>query len=285
MDRDQVLELLARVRAGKLTAEAAADELATLPFEAIGGIAVVDHHRAVRTGVPEVVYGESKTAPQIAEILKALSRSGHGALATRVSADKGADVVERVRHAEYLALPRMVRVPPRRAAPAGGTVAIVCAGTSDLPVAEEAAVTAEFLGARVVRISDVGVAGLHRLLARLPDLRAVDVIVVVAGMEGALPSVVAGLTDRPLIAVPTSVGYGVGAGGLVALASMLSSCAAGVSVVNIDNGFGAAVAAARIAARISGPRRSPRAAAPASGAAPAGSSGTRRPRAAPRRAR
>lgn len=246
-----MLELLARVKAGKLTPDAAVDELATLPFEAIGGVAVVDHHRAVRTGVPEVVYGESKSAVQIAEILKALSRSGSGALATRVDAEKGVEVVERVRHAEYLALPRMVRVPARRAATGGGgSIAVVCAGTSDLPVAEEAAVTAEFLGARVVRITDVGVAGLHRLLARLPDLRAVDVLVVVAGMEGALPSVVAGLTDRPLIAVPTSVGYGVGAGGLVALASMLSSCAAGVTVVNIDNGFGAAVAAARIAARI-----------------------------------
>jgi NCAIR mutase (PurE)-related protein len=258
MDREQVMALLARVKAGKVTPEAAADELATLPFEQIGGMAVVDHHRSVRTGVPEVVYGESKMAAQIADILAALARTGRGALATRVDAVKGAEVVERVRHAEYLALPRMVRVPPRRPPAGGGVVAVVCAGTSDLPVAEEAAVTAEFLGTKVVRIADVGVAGLHRLLARLPDLRAVDVIVVVAGMEGALPSVVAGLTDRPLIAVPTSVGYGVGAGGLVALASMLSSCAAGVSAVNIDNGFGAAVAAARIAARTHRPGRSKR---------------------------
>lgn len=247
MDRERVLQLMKQVRAGKVGAEAAADELATLPFELIGGVAVVDHHRAIRTGVPEVVYGESKTAPQIADILRALAAPGHGALATRVDAVKGAEVVERVRAAEYLAMPRMVRVAPRRAATGGGTIAVACAGTSDLPVAEEAAITAEFLGAKVVRITDIGVAGLHRLLARLEDLRAVDALIVVAGMEGALPSVVAGLVDRPMIAVPTSVGYGVGAGGLVALASMLSSCAPGVTVVNIDNGFGAAVAAARIA--------------------------------------
>jgi hypothetical protein len=250
VDRDRIVEMLRRVKSGKLAPDAAADELAGLPFEEVGGVAVVDHHRAIRTGVPEVVYGESKTAAQIADILRALSRSGAGALATRVDADKGADVIERVRHAEYLALPRIVRVMPRRSPPDVGTVGVVCAGTSDLPVAEEAAITAEFLGCRVVRITDVGVAGLHRLLARLADLRAVDALVVVAGMEGALPSVVAGLVDRPLIAVPTSVGYGVGAGGLAALAAMLSSCAAGVTVVNIDNGFGAAVAASRIARAI-----------------------------------
>jgi NCAIR mutase (PurE)-related protein len=248
MDRESVLELLRRVKSGKTAPDQAAEEIAGLPFEAIGD-ALVDHHRAVRTGVPEVVYGESKSATQIADILKTLARSGHGALATRVSAEKGADVIERVRAAEYLALPRIVRVAPRRALKVNGTIGVVCAGTSDLPVAEEAAVTAEFLGCKVVRIVDVGVAGLHRLLARLPDLRAVDVLVVVAGMEGALPSVIAGLIDRPLIAVPTSIGYGVGVGGFAALAAMLSSCAAGVTVVNIDNGFGAAVAAARIARR------------------------------------
>jgi pyridinium-3,5-biscarboxylic acid mononucleotide synthase len=261
MDRDRVLELLRKVKAGRVAPEAAAEELATLPFEAVGGVAVVDHHRAMRTGVPEVVYGESKTAAQIADILRALARAGQGALATRVDADKGAEVVGRVRHAEYLAIARLVRVPPRRPPAVAGTVAVVCAGTSDLPVAEEAALTAEFLGSRVVRITDVGVAGLHRLLARVPELRGADAVVVVAGMEGALPSVVAGLIDRPLVAVPTSIGYGVGAGGLVALGSMLSSCAAGVTVVNIDNGFGAAVAAARIARCAAAPaaaRRKPR---------------------------
>jgi NCAIR mutase (PurE)-related protein len=246
MDRARVLELLKQVRAGKASAEEAAEALAGLPFENVGGHALVDHHRAMRTGVPEVVYGETKTAAQIADILRALARDGHGALATRVDADKGALVVERVRAAEYLAMPRLVRVAPRRAPAAGGVVGVVCAGTSDLPVAEEAAVTAEFLGCRVVRITDVGVAGLHRLLAKIPELRAVDVLIVCAGMEGALPSVVAGLVDRPLIAVPTSVGYGVGVGGFAALATMLASCAAGVTVVNIDNGFGAAVAASRI---------------------------------------
>jgi NCAIR mutase (PurE)-related protein len=255
MDRDRLMELLRRVRKGQVSADEAADELATLPFEEVGGVAVVDHHRSVRTGIPEVVYGESKTAAQIADVLKALARSGAGALATRVSADKGVEVIERVRGAEYLALPRLVRVAPRRAPEDRGVVGVVCAGTSDLPVAEEAAVTAEFLGCRVVRIHDVGVAGLHRLFARLADIRACDVVIVVAGMEGALPSVVAGLVDRVLIAVPTSVGYGVGAGGIIALGSMLSSCAAGVSVVNIDNGFGAAVAAARVARLAAGPTK------------------------------
>ncbi|MCA9675829.1 MAG: nickel pincer cofactor biosynthesis protein LarB, partial [Myxococcales bacterium] len=247
MDRDRLLELLRQVRAGDLTPDGAAEALATLPFEAVGGVAVVDHHRAVRTGIPEVVYGESKSAAQIADIMRVLARSGHGALATRVDATKGAEVASRVRAAEYLALPRLVRVAPRRPPVVRGTVGVVTAGTSDLPVSEEAAVTAEFLGCHVVRIGDVGIAGLHRLLARLDEIRRFDAVIVVAGMEGALPSVLGGLCDRPLIAVPTSVGYGVGMGGLIALGGMLASCVSGVTVVNVDNGFGAAVAAARIA--------------------------------------
>jgi pyridinium-3,5-biscarboxylic acid mononucleotide synthase len=251
VDRERLLDLLTRVQRGELSLTAAADALRELPFEAVDG-AVLDHHRRLRTGVPEVVLGEWKTAPQIASILTGLARHGDGALATRVSPEKAAAVLAAVPGAEYLELARLVRIAPARPPAERGSIAVVCAGTSDLPVAEEAAYTAEFLGCRVVRIVDVGVAGLHRLLARLPDLRAADVAIVVAGMEGALPSVVAGLLDKLLVAVPTSVGYGVGAGGFAALASMLSSCGAGVVTVNIDNGFGAAVAAARVARAIAG---------------------------------
>jgi NCAIR mutase (PurE)-related protein len=215
---------------------------------------VLDHHRAARTGVPEVVLGEWKTADQIANALAGLAAGGTGALATRVAAEIAADVVARVAGAEYVAAARVIRVAPVQAPAMRGRIAIVAAGTSDLPVVEEAAVTAEFIGTAVERVLDVGVAGVHRLLDRVDTIRAADAVIVVAGMEGALPSVVAGLVDRPLIAVPTSVGYGVGAGGLVALGTMLSSCAPGVSVVNIDNGFGAAVIAARFARELAGKR-------------------------------
>jgi NCAIR mutase (PurE)-related protein len=194
-----------------------------------------------------VVLAEWKTAEQVAAILLGLAAGGRGALATRVSPDKADAVRAQVPAAEHVAVARALVIPPATPRPRIGVVAVVCAGTSDLPVAEEAAVTAEFLGAAVRRVTDVGVAGLHRLLARLPEIRSADAVVVIAGMEGALPSVVAGLCDLPLVAVPTSVGYGVGAGGLVAMATMLSSCAPGVTVVNIDNGFGAAVAAVRAA--------------------------------------
>jgi NCAIR mutase (PurE)-related protein len=243
---DRLIELLARVAGGEVSPEEAAQVLRE-PFERVGEDVVVDHLRELRTGIPEVVLGEWKTAEQIAKALGAIAARGQGALATRVPAERAAEVVAKVVGAEWLAGPRIIRVPPKEARAVRGIVAVVAAGTSDVAVAEEAAVSIEFLGCAVVRIVDVGVAGIHRLFARIAELRAADALVVVAGMEGALPSVVAGLVDRPLIAVPTSVGYGVGAGGLVAMASMLSSCAPGVTVVNIDNGFGAGVAAARIA--------------------------------------
>lgn len=248
VDPDRLRALLDDVAAGRVTPAAAAADLAI----ATGGgaiDAIVDLTRAARTGVPEVVMGEWKTAEQIAGILRALAAGGTGALATRVSADKADVVTAALPEARYHAVARTVVVPALAPARGAGIVAIVCAGTSDLPVAEEAATTAAFLGAEVRRVVDVGVAGLHRLLARLEPIRTADAAIVVAGMEGALPSVVAGLVDVPLIAVPTSVGYGVSAGGLVALASMLSSCAPGVTAVNIDNGFGAAVAAVRCARR------------------------------------
>jgi pyridinium-3,5-biscarboxylic acid mononucleotide synthase len=215
----------------------------------------LDHHRAARTGVPEVVLGEWKTADQIAASRSGLAAGGKGALATRVAAEVAAEVCARVAGAEYLAVARMIRIAPATPPDVLGRVAVVAAGTSDVPVVEEAAVTAEFIGVEVDRVLDVGVAGVHRLLGRVEAIRKADAVIVVAGMEGALPSVVAGLIDRPLIAVPTSVGYGVGAGGLVALGTMLSSCAPGISVVNIDNGFGAAVVAARFARELAGARR------------------------------
>lgn len=250
VDRQHLLGLLRDVANHQLAVEDAVERLRQLPYQAVAhqiGATVVDHHRELRTGIPEVVFGESKTAEQIAQILAELERVGNGALATRISAEKAQRILELLPAAELLETARLVRLAPRAPRPAAAPIAVVCAGTSDLPVAEEAAVTCEFLGAPVLRVSDVGVAGLHRLLARVAELDGAAVLIVVAGMEGALPSVVAGLCRAPVIAVPTSVGYGVGAGGLVALASMLTACAPGITAVNIDNGFGAAVAAVRIA--------------------------------------
>ena len=210
---------------------------------------IPDLRREGRTGVPELVYGAGKTAAQITEALVALATAGRGALATRVDPDKAAAVCAAIAGATYHAVARCVVVPAAASAarPAASPIAVVCAGTSDLPVAEEAAVVAEFLGAPVVRIVDVGVAGIHRLLDRVAEIRACDVVIAVAGMEAALPSVLGGLIDAPLVAVPTSVGYGVSIDGLVALGALLSACAPGIVVVNIDNGVGAAVAAVRIA--------------------------------------
>ncbi|HWN67311.1 MAG TPA: nickel pincer cofactor biosynthesis protein LarB [Haliangium sp.] len=248
MDPKRIEALLGEVQSGALSPAEALERLRRMPAEDLGE-AVLDHHRTLRAGVPEVILGEWKTADQIARLLAALAAQGSGALATRVSADKAAHVLAAVPGAEYRELARAVVVWPERAAPSERerpSVAVVCAGTSDLPVAEEAVVTLEFLGHPVSRVTDVGVAGLHRLFPHIERLRQAAVILVVAGMEGALPSVVAGLVHRPVIAVPTSVGYGVSQGGWAALLGMLSSCAAGVLVVNIDNGFGAAVGAARI---------------------------------------
>jgi pyridinium-3,5-biscarboxylic acid mononucleotide synthase len=248
MDAADIRRLFEEVRAGTLSPAEAAERLRLLPYEAVGEAARVDHHRELRSGIPEVVLGEFKTAEQIGDILESLARAGSGALATRVEPGKAAAIGARIAGARYHPVARLVVVDPARprAVRGRGTIAVVAAGTSDLPVAEEAALTAEFLAHPVARITDVGVAGLHRVLAASEELRACEVAVVVAGMEGALPSVVAGLIDRPIVAVPTSVGYGVGLGGFAAMLAMLASCSPGVTVVNIDNGFGAAVAAARI---------------------------------------
>lgn len=206
----------------------------------------IDHDRARRTGAPEVIYAEYKSPSQILEAFDALARRGSDVLATRVDADAGRLITEALPDASYNETARTLTLKQSEHPPAATTIAVITAGTSDLAVAEEAAITAEFYDNPVTRINDVGVAGIHRLLARVDEIRQARVVVVVAGMEGALPSVVGGLIDKPVIAVPTSIGYGASFGGVAALLGMLNSCSAGVSVVNIDNGFGAGVLASMI---------------------------------------
>jgi NCAIR mutase (PurE)-related protein len=239
-----LLAILSAVEQGGVTPEAAAAELSKLPFEDIGH-ARVDHHRSLRTGLPEVIFGAGKTTEQTVAIFGSLLNDGVDVLATRVSPETAAAVVAAYPQATHNASARTVAFRANREEK--GHVAVVCAGTSDLSVAEEAAVTAETFGARVSRFYDVGVAGLHRILAVRSELIEADVVIVCAGMEGALPSVVGGLVGVPVIAVPTSVGYGASFGGATALLGMLNSCSPNVSVVNIDNGFGAAYSAVLIA--------------------------------------
>jgi NCAIR mutase (PurE)-related protein len=246
MDPDRLRDLLEGVAARRVPVDEAVRELRELPFRDLG-FAHADTHRHLRTGFPEVVLGQGKTPEQISSILKELARGGSTVLATRVSPEAAAVVAAAVPGARYLAVPRAVVVGEIPAPTRGrGSIAVVSAGTADVPVAEEAALTAELAGNRVERVFDVGVAGLHRFLARREVVERAEVVIVVAGMEGALPSVVAGLCARPVIAVPTSVGYGAAFGGVAALLAMLTSCAAGVSVVNIDNGFGAGQLAAML---------------------------------------
>ncbi|MFN7954029.1 MAG: nickel pincer cofactor biosynthesis protein LarB [bacterium] len=246
MNPDRLRELLQEVRGGHVDVDAALERLAQLPYQDLG-FARVDHHRALRKGFPEVVYGGGKTATQIVAIVRALVKAGSNALVTRVDPDKARAVRRRLPKARYHEDARALTLITAPLKPAGrGTVVVVSAGTSDQPVAEEAAVTLELMGQRIDKVYDVGVAGLHRLLGDAARLREASVLIVVAGMEGALPSVVAGLVSKPVIAVPTSVGYGASFGGVAALLGMLTSCASGVAVVNIDNGFGAACIAALI---------------------------------------
>jgi pyridinium-3,5-biscarboxylic acid mononucleotide synthase len=250
VDRQQLLAVLDQVRAGTISPSEAARQIGELPYAEVAhsvGHSMIDHHRELRTGVPEIVYGATKTPEQIIAALRELQRQAGCAMATRVDAEKAAAVRALAPEVVVHELARVVALGTPAGRPPSAPVAVVCAGTSDLPVAEEAALVVEFLGAPTVRISDVGVAGVHRLLGRLDDIRTAEVVIAVAGMEAALPSVLGGLVDRPLIAVPTAVGYGVSVDGLVALGGMLSSCAPGITVVNIDNGVGAAVAAVRIA--------------------------------------
>ncbi len=246
MSRGRVRDLLARVADGSLSIAEAIDSLAFEPFEDLGH-STVDHHRALRQGYPEVIYGAGKRPEQVVEIAQRIARRGEGVLATRLDADALEALRTAIPGIELNPVARTGHLPGTHPPDAGrGTVCIVTAGTSDLPVAEEAAVTAAALGNAVARITDVGVAGLHRLLARREELLSAAVLIVVAGMDGALPSVVGGIVACPVIAVPTSVGYGTAFSGVAPLLTMLNSCAAGVTVVNIDNGFGAAVAASRI---------------------------------------
>ncbi|MDR2357751.1 MAG: nickel pincer cofactor biosynthesis protein LarB [Oscillospiraceae bacterium] len=238
MDNDAVLSLLRSVRDGETAPEEAVLLLKKRPFEDLG-YAKIDHHRQLRHGIPEVVYGGGKTAEQITGILGAMRESGYGSvLVTRLDSDK-AEAVNAVVPITYYPVPRLGLLGELPAAATDGVIAVAAAGTSDLPVAEEAAITAQSLGNRVERLYDVGVAGLHRLLSKLDVLMDARVVVAVAGMEGALATVIGGLVACPVIAVPASVGYGANFGGLSALLSMLNSCAGNVSVVNIDNGFGA----------------------------------------------
>jgi NCAIR mutase (PurE)-related protein len=238
MDPRSLKELLERVKEGAVSPDEAAARLATLPYEDLG-FAKVDHHRALRRGFPETIFGAGKTPEQITAIVERIAARGQRVLVTRTSAEVHRMVAAVRPEARFHAEARCLTVEATPAPALPGSIAVCAAGTSDMPVAEEAAVTATFHGATVERIYDVGVAGLHRLLDRAESIRRADVVVVVAGMEGALPSVVAGLVDSPVVAVPTSVGYGAAFHGLAALLAMLNSCASGVGVVNIDNGFGA----------------------------------------------
>jgi len=243
MTEDHIRRILDQVAAGRMSAEGALKRLRHLPFEDLG-FAKLDLHRTLRRGIPEVVFGEGKSAAQIVAIGKRAIAAHGNLIVTRLGPEKARKLKARLKRFVYHEVARVGAIVVRPVAPSGhGTVAVVCAGTSDLPIAEEAAVCAELFGNRVARLHDVGVAGLHRLTANLEMLSGAAVLIVVAGMEGALPSVVAGLLDKPVIAVPTSVGYGTAFGGLAALLGMLNSCASGVTVVNIDNGFGAALAA------------------------------------------
>ena len=245
MDRNKLAELLESVKDGSCEVAEALRRLKHLSAEHLE-FACLDHQRHLRTGLPEVIYGENKSATRIVEIMERLLAQGGVALATRVSPEKAAEVTARINGLSYHQEARMLVGNPRADGSGRGLILVVSAGTSDIPVAEEAALTAASLGHRVERLYDVGVAGLHRLLAGRELLARATVLVVVAGMEGALPSVVGGLVDKPVIAVPTSVGYGTGFGGIAALLGMLNSCAPGVGVVNIDNGFGAGCLAAAI---------------------------------------
>lgn len=246
MTRDRVRTLLAQVAAGAVSPERALNDLAQEPFESLE-FATIDHHRALRQGFPEVIFGGGKTPGQIVAIAEKIADRHAGFLATRLSDEAMAALTARFPQVEINALGRTAHLRGAEVPPAGRhTILVITAGTSDLPVAEEAAVTATALGNRVSRVTDVGVAGLHRLFARREEVFSAGIIIVIAGMDGALASVIGGLVSVPVIAVPTSVGYGAAFGGIAPLLAMLNSCASGVTVVNIDNGFGAAMAASRI---------------------------------------
>jgi NCAIR mutase (PurE)-related protein len=245
LNADSIRKLLEQVRRGKLSPDEAVQRLRHMPFEDLG-FAKLDHHRALRAGMPEVVFAEGKSAAQMAEIFSRLAKQGGNILATRASREQFAAVRKKLPGAKYKELARAIVLQRDHKKIGRGTIAVVSAGTSDIPVADEALVTAEIMGNEVEHLYDVGVAGIHRLLANRGTLSRARVVIVCAGMEGALPSVVGGLVGVPVIAVPTSVGYGAAFKGLAALLGMMNSCASNVSVVNIDNGFGAGYVASLI---------------------------------------
>lgn len=245
MNTESLKKLLENVKSGEVGIDSALAELKKLPFEDLG-FAKVDHHRKIRNGYPEVIYCQGKTLEQIKAIVQRLMEHDNNIMATRAGREVFEAIGEITEDAVYYEQARIVVIQRREVAASEKVIAVVTAGTSDIPVAEEAAVTAEVMGNKVDRIYDVGVAGIHRLLANTDALMKANVLVVVAGMEGALASVVGGMVDKPVIAVPTSVGYGANFGGLSALLTMLNSCASGIGVVNIDNGFGAGYLASMI---------------------------------------
>lgn len=245
MDERSLRRLLSRVRRGETSLDEAVRRLKGAPYERLGDMATLDTHRALRVGMPEVVLAESKTAAQVAAIARKLAARGP-LLVTRLSPDRAGPARRAVKGSAYDPVSRTLRR-GRMSLPVRGPVAVCCAGTSDIPVCEEAAATLDVMGVEAIRIYDVGVAGLHRLLARREDLERACAVVVAAGMEGALPSVVGGLVGKPVIGVPTSVGYGASLGGLAPLLTMLNSCAPNVTVVNVDNGFGAGFVAGLVA--------------------------------------
>ena len=245
MTTTEAIKLLEQFRAGGIGRDQVLHAFQAAPVADLG-FAQVDTHRALRKGFPEVIFGAGKTPAQVVKIAAQLMAREQRILVTRITADHARALRKKFRHAVHHEMARCVTIEKKPGRKRPGTIAVVCAGTSDLPVAEEAAVTAEIMGNRVERVRDVGVSGLHRLFARLELIQSANVVIVVAGMEGALPSVVAGLVSKPVIAVPTSIGYGANFGGLAALLGMLNSCGSGVTVVNIDNGFGAGYAASQI---------------------------------------
>jgi hypothetical protein len=245
MTRNEIKNLLTEIKNGSKTVEDALEVLQNFPYTELG-FAKIDHHREMRTGYPEIVYCAGKTPEQVAGIFRVMSAKDSNVVGTRADEKIFESVKAIIPDAVYYPVARIISVQRKKTESPSTKIAVITAGTSDMPVAEEAAVTAELLGNKVVRIYDAGVAGIHRLVDKLPDIRSCRVIIVIAGMEGALASVVGGLVDKPVIAVPTSVGYGANFGGISALLGMLTSCSSGVTVVNIDNGFGAGFSASMI---------------------------------------
>jgi pyridinium-3,5-biscarboxylic acid mononucleotide synthase len=245
MTGKEIEKLLNEIKEGTISVEEALEVLKTFPYTDLG-YARIDHHREMRTGYPEIIYCAGKTFEQVAGIFRVMAEKENNVIGTRASSEMFDAVRKIADNAVYYAEARIISVCNKVPETPDSSIAVITAGTSDIPVAEEAAVTAELLGNKVVRIYDAGVAGIHRLVDKLPEIRKCRVIVVIAGMEGALASVVGGLVDKPVIAVPTSVGYGANFGGISALLAMLTSCSSGVTVVNIDNGFGAGFSASMI---------------------------------------